>query len=778
MVVQAESAPSPQVTPSESPSPSADRRPRKRNLDAVALIGIGIAFSLFYTALSFLRFTEFYGGNWDLGINMQAAWTSTHGYLAYNTGNAEFIQAGSFLFVHPTYVLFPVSWLYDAAPFAVTLFAVQAVVLATSTVPLYLIGRRAGVPSRLLLAGLVVYLVSIPILSGYLYDFHWEAFIPAEFLWTFYLWDRGRYWWALVAATFGFLTLEVFPVLVVGIAAYFAWPYIRAFLSPPRKRLHQVWSTLKGPALPLVGLVVAAVVGYVGPALFALYVLPSLTGGAPVFPSSGPNSYLGFLYWGFSVPSLGSRLTFWLVLFASFGFLPLLFRQRLLILSIPWGVYSVVVTSNSAFTTFGFQYSLLAVAPLAIGFVEGLGAVGRVPSSDLSRRLPTWGWLLLVLPFLGVGLTEPIALIRPTPADLWIGLIIALWVAAGALVLRFTWRAPAASDPARPRRRSESLGRPRVTHAIIAGALVILVGSNVAFSPLNPGNFLGNGDASYSFTYNPSPSYAHMSAVVERIPADSSVLASNNLFPFVANNPHAWSLLWYPAIAPYLPFNSSNLPAFVLLSSSEWYVPSFLDAILYNESDYGLVAVVFSSISYPGSIYLFERGYSGPDDIILATTFPARTVLCGNDLAIGPSGMVVPAASSRCGAIVETQRVSNLSGNNATIWYGPYSSLLPGNYTVTASIEGALSGPGPNNSAVLIMNANALGTAYWYYTAIQENELSTTQWTNFTYHFELAEPHPQAEWRGYVAGATVDGHFVPGTVKLNFIEIDYTPSPT
>jgi len=301
------------------------------------------------------------------------------------------------------------------------------------------------------------------------------------------------------------------------------------------------------------------------------------------------------------------------------------------------------------------------------------------------------------------------------------------------------------------------------------------VGTNIALSPFNPANFLGPGEGAYSFTYNPSPTFPYMSALVAEIPAGAPVLSSDNLFPFVANNPHAYSLLWYPAAPTYLPFNATHLPEYVLLSTSQWFAPSFLESALSKTSVYGLVTIIYTTASYPGSIFLYHLGYSGISKIVYATPFSTTTVLCGKDLAIGASGVVVPETGTRCGSVIESQPASNLSGNGATIWYGPYSTLLPGNYTVTISLEGGLSAPGSSNAPILVMNANALGTGYWYDVVITANQVSTTQWTNFTYHFHLLSPVPKAEWRGYLAGPTVDGQFVPGSTRLNFISIDYAP---
>lgn len=744
----------------------------------IILTGLIVTATLAYSFASWLRYEGFFAGNWDLGINMQLLWTNTHGHLLYEAADYETSRANSFLYVHPTYIAFPISYLYEFVPSAGTLFVLQAATVASSIIPLYLIGRQARVPSWLLYAGLGVYLASLPVLAGILFDFHWEAFIPAEFLWTFYLWSRGRYWWAALSATLGLLTLDVFPVLLVGILVYFAYPLVRSYFASPRKDLRQVWRALKGPALPLVGLLGLAAAGYFLLGFVEHNLLPSVTGLSPSYPPTGPNSFLGLYWWGVSLNTLGARLLYWLLLFAAFGFLPLLYRQRLLILSAPWAIYTVLMNPNPAFTTFGFQYSLIAVAPIAIGFIEGLGLLAGPSNLTLRHRIPSPGWLLLLLPFLVGSLTSSVVIITAAPDGQWIGLAAGIVALATYLALLY-----ATKHAGRLRERLPAFGIAKrrgreLAKVALVGSIIVLVASNVALSPLNPPNFLGPGEGSYSFTYSPSATFPYMSTLVDKIAAGAPVIASDNLFPFVANNPQAFSLLWYPVTPPYLPFNETHLPEYVLLSSSQWYaVPGFLGSVLFNQSVYGLVDLLYSSISYPGSIYLFQLGYSGSSDVVQVTPFPAKTILCGNDFALGPSGVVVPASGTRCGTILESRPASDLSGNGATIWYGPYTTLLAGSYTVTVSLEGMLSGPGPSNAPILVMNANAAGTSYWYNVVIQANMVSATQWTNFTYHFQLAGSHPQAEWRGYIAGPTVNGQFIPGSDQLNFIEIDYTPNP-
>ncbi|MCL5437653.1 MAG: hypothetical protein M1148_00440, partial [Candidatus Thermoplasmatota archaeon] len=56
----------------------------------------------------------------------------------------------------------------------------------------------------------------------------------------------------------------------------------------------------------------------------------------------------------------------------------------------------------------------------------------------------------------------------------------------------------------------------------------------------------------------------------------------------------------------------STPPVYLFIDSSEIAsVPAYLVAYLHNSSIYGLLGAVYSNISFPGDIFLYELNYSG-----------------------------------------------------------------------------------------------------------------------------------------------------------------------
>lgn len=565
--------PEPPATPSGGPGPATPSYGRWLLLAVVAYI-VGSF------VLESLRYTGFYTENWDLGIVQQALWSGGHGHAFWEAGDYETLGVSSLFQVHPSFVLFPLAALYLAAPSAYTLFAVQSIAVGLGAIPLYFLAEAVTSSKRKAAWSAVAYLVWLPLLTAQLYDFHFEAFLPVELFAMFLFWYRGKYLGATVFAVAAMLTLEVAPLFVAATALFFLLP-------PLRSSLTELVGWLQGGKDPAGRRPLAALRSFVRrtvahfqkpPNLFALaminlavlvYVLLRLLQGPWISFLFGSQLAPSGNFWGFSAGSLGlspsnlslgleEKILYWVEIFALLLFIPLL-RPRTLIITAPWLLYTFL-SSDPAYTTIGFQYGLVAAYPVLVGFVFGLDRLSIVP------------------------LRQAVSCLVPHSSDP-------------------VWR------KARPRRSSLPPRQEAVTFGLLA---MVVVG--IVLSPANPlvqvSEIPSSAAQGYWDSYHIPPAYAKVEAVVALIPAGASLIASPDLFPFVANDENAYSTLWYPADPPNLPFNATNLPRFVLISEvMEGYVPSWLSPLLSEPTLFGLRALVQDSPV--GTITLYETGFTG-----------------------------------------------------------------------------------------------------------------------------------------------------------------------
>ena len=180
-------------------------------------------YTLALTYLCQLRFESFGSSTFDLGVNQQLLWTASHGSLLYETPDRVTTGIHSFLEIHSTYIAFLIAPLYEAIPYPATLFALQSAAAGSAVFPLYLISRKSNLSSSLVFPLLALYLVNFGVIAALFFDFHWEVFLPAELLWFYYLFRRRSFALALVPTAVGFLTLEIYPVLGVGVVIVFLY---------------------------------------------------------------------------------------------------------------------------------------------------------------------------------------------------------------------------------------------------------------------------------------------------------------------------------------------------------------------------------------------------------------------------------------------------------------------------------------------------------------------------------------------------------------------------
>lgn len=759
-------------TSPESPEPQHGPRSARARLRAffsgstgrewVALVLLLGVFVVVVTYLCELRSENFFTTNWDLGINQQMLWTTAHGSLLYDAGDFEFYGVHSFLQVHSAYLAFLIVPIYSAAPVPATLFVLQSAVFAASAVPLYLIARAVVRRRTLLFVGILVYLTSFAVTSALLYDFHWEAFIPLEILSFFLLVQRRRFALSLVPLVAGMLTLEVFPFLAGGVVLFFLVERLAGQKWTWRGALSDIETRI------LVAFLVLAVAIYAALRFVEYLVIPQFVGvsGSASAASSSLTSSLTF---SATSATFGHSALYWVLILACLGFLPLLSPKHL-ILALPWFVESTLFSPSFA-SQFGNQYALLAMTGVSVAFVYGLGNLESSALASPSRAgvaLALLGEAVGLAVFATSGNSSRTLLSGALGVVAWIGILsgplvvlLLMWVERRSR-LRDLPNAPVRALPRLRRARAPMLGG-------LLGALLVF---NALMSPVNLHNFEATPFPGYQFQWGENPVAPQMAWITGFVPADSVILASNNLFPYVANNPNAYPVPWFvisPSTpVPYFPFNPGHLPAFVLVDASQLpLLPAFLQQDVFNRTLYGLVAYVYAP-NFPGTVYLFEEGYAEPTVSRDVVPPPTDYYFSAANLSLGPEGRVVPSSSSQFGVVIESTGAVPPAGNNA-IWFGPYVTLLPGTYRLVFNLSGVATSP---STPVLELGAGvylpefSVGNFTW--SIISSEQLSSRPWTDLEYNLTLSDPFPLVEFRGFLP--FTDG--VPnGVITLNYIEV-------
>ena len=598
--------------------------------------------------LSWLRLLGFYYENWDMGIILQSLWSATHGSQPFfNSGAYETLGVPTFFQVHPSFLLYPLAAAYYFVPDPVFLLAIQSAVVALAAVPLYFLGQSITGSPRKALWVAVLYLAWAPTLSSNLYDYHLEMFLPASLFCMFYFWHARRYVWATALAVLAMLTLEIGPLFVFVTGLFFCWPSVvsvaRGLVSgnwPWERPSRQEPSTpVPAPAdptsspaqrLPSMRYTFALMLASV-----AVYLLLRMLQDPWVSVVLGPNVAPSGSLWGLSTSSLGlsiwdlganfaMKITYWALILALVLFLPMLF-PRCAILALPWLAFTFL-SPNGNYVDVGYQYGVVAAYPVFVGAVYG---IDRLPVESLRRAFR--------------GLFSPT---RPITFQ-----------------------------------HSGLIYIPQVGAYVTVGLVTVLC-INVALTPINPLMQSPGGTSApgYWVTYDPGPGYKSVQQVVSLMPPEAPVLASTDLFIFVADDVHAYAMLWYEGNPPFLPFNASVLPPYVLVSAAEVAdVPTWLqDPLLGLNSTYGMVGYVPTTPA--GMVVLYELNYTGParefgpQDRVDATLF-------GLSLNPTPAAAVVASTTSTFGEVVQS-----VPGSRGFVWAGPYQALPPGHYDVDISL--------------------------------------------------------------------------------------------
>lgn len=574
--------------------------------DALFLSVLIIFYTFTFTVLSYLRMVDFFAQNWDLGINMQMLYSTTHGYLLFETGDFQTLGVHTFLEVHSGYIAYPIAYVYTLFPYATTLFFIQSMVLSLSSIPLLLLTKGFFQKRSVQYLLILLFLFNFITVSSLLYDFHWEAFIPLEFFSFVYYLYAGNYKIAALFVLLGAITIEVIPLLMGGMVFFLL---IERFYHRFNRESSLTLSDLSSNTAYL--LLVLSAASFTTIEFTQLVLLPHFF---PILSSRSAIS--GPLYSLFKFRIFRGEylivVIYWMAVLFSFGYINLI-RKKYILIALPWIFFTLLVSPYYG-SFFGDQYGFAALAPLFIGILYGVKKAldenkGESVDYQISNPLTTMNVFFFLTPIILAIVYwthKPNILLSLSPAFivydyLLFGLLLILYLTRKANIKKLCTK----WIPLRLR---------NLRHSSIIAPFVILLIINLALSPLNTDNFKASPMPGYTFTYGINPASNYMPALTSYIPYNSTVVASDNLFPFIANDVNAYSFMWYynSSVSTYFPFSSSHLPEYLLIDQNQMgFIPHYITSKLFLADGYGILAYIQNYNNFPGNIYLMKLHYSG-----------------------------------------------------------------------------------------------------------------------------------------------------------------------
>jgi uncharacterized membrane protein/fermentation-respiration switch protein FrsA (DUF1100 family) len=161
----------------------------------------------YFTLASFLRYSNFYTGRFDLGNMDQAVWNTIHGRI-FQITDPNGTAIISRLAFHADFILVLISPLYLIWSNPQMLLLLQSVVLALGAIFVYAIANKLLKNKPLALAFAAIYLLNPAMQHANLYDFHAVVLGTTLLLGTFYFYLRRQYIFFLIFAILAGLTKE------------------------------------------------------------------------------------------------------------------------------------------------------------------------------------------------------------------------------------------------------------------------------------------------------------------------------------------------------------------------------------------------------------------------------------------------------------------------------------------------------------------------------------------------------------------------------------------
>jgi uncharacterized membrane protein len=201
---------------------SSESRPRPelaaKVVSVVALLGLWVAYSVFFSRLAIVNHQAMNTRTIDLGIYDQIFYQSAHGnFLGCNFVRAEYHGSAHF---DP--ILAILSPLYLLHPRAETILVLQSVWVGSGVIPVYLMTRHYVEGRAAALVAAACYALHPALHGANMYEFHSLTLASVPIMWTVYCFITKKRWQYWVALGVALLVREDVPLMLsaLGFAGF------------------------------------------------------------------------------------------------------------------------------------------------------------------------------------------------------------------------------------------------------------------------------------------------------------------------------------------------------------------------------------------------------------------------------------------------------------------------------------------------------------------------------------------------------------------------------
>ncbi len=153
---------------------------------------LSVIYAVYISAVSIMRYNNYYTGRFDLGNMVQTVWNTLHGNFFIMT-NPDSVGQVSRLAFHADFILVLLAPLYALWQDPRTLLFIQAVVIAIGAYFVFLIAKDVLKNKNIAVVMAFAYLINPSVQRANIYDFHAVVLATTFLLATFYFYLKRKY---------------------------------------------------------------------------------------------------------------------------------------------------------------------------------------------------------------------------------------------------------------------------------------------------------------------------------------------------------------------------------------------------------------------------------------------------------------------------------------------------------------------------------------------------------------------------------------------------------